>query len=86
MSGSVVYTNKFYWVFFVSSKICPGTKFREMPPPPLVTLRTAHLGFIVTHEERQKTSGGHPAGTPCTSNILLFHREGSEAVRDDLEV
>jgi len=25
-------------------------------------------------------------GTSCTSKILLFHREGSEAVRDDLEV
>ena len=33
MSGPVVYTNKFYWAFFVSSKIGPGTKFREMPSP-----------------------------------------------------
>ena len=25
-------------------------------------------------------------GTPCTSNIPLSHREGSEATRDDLEM
>ena len=25
-------------------------------------------------------------GTPCASNILLFYREGSEAVRDDLDM